>query len=408
MALHQEQQNLKDWRWSLWFTLPLYPYGQRRTLRTEVVTDTLWTFDQLQGIFYVTVPIRMTVVKLAAGGLLVYSAVAPTIECLRLMRELEAIHGEVKYIILPTISGLEHKVFVGPFARKFPQAQVFVAPQQWSYPIDLPLSWLGLPGSRTQVLPEDSSQTPFGDEFAYAIMEPIKLGLGYFGEVAFYHQRSHSLLVTDAVLSIPETAPPIIQLDPYPLLFHAKDSPRDNPADTEANRQKGWQRICLLALYFQPSTLSTPTLREVWQEAKQASDYGNRSYDRTAKAYFGLYPFQWQSDWETSFTTLRDRGRLLVAPILQTLILNRAPEATLAWVDQLASWDFQQVIPCHFAAPVTATAQDLFRAFSFLEKEVVNDSPQDTEQSLQEKDLSLLKKIDRALVQRGISPPVPK
>ena len=80
----------------------------------------------------------------------------------------------------------------------------------------------------------------------------------------------------------------------------------------------------------------------------------------------------------------------------------------MAWVDQLASWDFQQVIPCHFAAPVTATAQDLLRAFSFLEKEVVNDSPQDTEQSLQEKDLSLLKKIDRALVQRGISPPVPK
>ena len=68
----------------------------------------------------------MTVVKLATGGLLVYAPVAPTGECLELVNELIALHGDVKYIILPTISGLEHKVFVGPFARKFPQAQVQV------------------------------------------------------------------------------------------------------------------------------------------------------------------------------------------------------------------------------------------------------------------------------------------
>ncbi len=127
-----------DWLWQFWLAVPLYPYSQRRTLCTEVVPEMVWTFDQLQGIFYVVVPIRMTVVKLEAGGLLVYAPIAPTPECLRLVNELVAQHGDVKYIILPTISGVEHKVFVGPFARQFPKSQVFVAPHQWSFPLNLP------------------------------------------------------------------------------------------------------------------------------------------------------------------------------------------------------------------------------------------------------------------------------
>lgn len=142
----------RDFSWPFWLAVPLYPYGKRRTLRHEVIKDTIWTFDQLQGILYTVVPIRMTVVKLEAGGLLVYAPVAPTTECIRLVKELEAKHGDVKYIILPTASGLEHKVFVGPFARRFPNAQVFVAPNQWSFPLNLPLSWLGFPSRRTRVL----------------------------------------------------------------------------------------------------------------------------------------------------------------------------------------------------------------------------------------------------------------
>ena len=73
-----EQIHPRDFSWTFWFTLPLYPYSKRRTIRKEVVKNTIWTFDQLQGIFYVVVPIRMTVVKLEAGGLLVYAPVAPT------------------------------------------------------------------------------------------------------------------------------------------------------------------------------------------------------------------------------------------------------------------------------------------------------------------------------------------
>ena len=151
-----EQIHGQDVSWWFWPVVPIYPYGQRRTIRKEIIKDTIWTFDQLQGIFYVVVPIRMTVIKLKKGGLLIYAPVAPTGECTRLLNELVTEHGDIKYIILPTISGIEHKVFVGPFARRFPNAQIFVAPGQWSFPLNLPLSWLGLPGKRTRILTENS------------------------------------------------------------------------------------------------------------------------------------------------------------------------------------------------------------------------------------------------------------
>ncbi|MDX2098886.1 MAG: DUF4336 domain-containing protein [Leptolyngbyaceae cyanobacterium bins.59] len=385
-------QDLTDASWPFWPLVPLYPYGTRRTLRREVVQDTIWTFDQIQGIFYVVVPIRMTVVRLEAGGLLVYAPIAPTPECLRLMQDLVAVHGDVKYILLPTVSGLEHKVFVGPFARQFPRAQVFVAPNQWSYPVNLPLSWLGLPRKRTQFLPEDPHQVPFADEFDYALLGPIKLGLGPFSEVALCHRPSRSLLVTDSVISIPPDPPAIVQLDPYPLLFHARDTALDNLPDTAANRRKGWERICLFTLYFQPGTLKTPALGEALREARQ-------SPDRSRKAYFGLYPFRWQSTWHQSFEAVHQEGRLWVAPVLQTLILNRAPRETLKWADRIAQWQFERVIPCHFDAPVTASPQQFRQAFSFLE-----DRPLDAS-ALPEVDLRFMKELEQLLDKFRITPP---
>lgn len=393
-ALNTQKIHPKDFSWSYWFTLPIYPYSKRRTIRKEVVKDRIWTFDQLQGIFYVVVPIRMTVIKLDEGGLLVYAPVAPTPECIRLVQELVTQHGTIKYIILPTISGLEHKVFVGPFARYFPSSQVFVAPQQWSFPVNLPLSWLGLPAKRTFVLPEDSSTVPFADEFDYAILGPIYLGLGKFAEVAFFHKKTHTLLVTDSIISIPEEPPAILELDAYPLLYHAKDKATDMIVDNQANRRKGWHRISLFALYFQPQVLSVPKWSQVFSDALKAAE-------RSRKAYFGLFPFQWREDWQKSFDTLRGNGRIFVAPILQTLILNRAPKETLDWADKVASWDFRQIIPCHFDAPIKAEAQEFRQAFSFLEKPYDHNS----RYLLPGEDFELLNKIDAGLYKSGITPP---
>ena len=398
--MERKQISPRDFSWSFWPILPLYPYGKRRTIRKEVVQDTIWTFDQLQGILYVVVPIRMTVIKLDEGGLLVYAPIAPTPECIRLINELVAKYGNVKYIILPTVSGLEHKVFVGPFARYFPQAQVFIAPNQWSFPLNLPLSWLGFPSKRTQLLPQDSSKAPFAQEFDYAILGPLNLKLGWFGEVALLHKRSHTLLVTDSIVVIPEYPPPIVQFDPYPLLFHAKDNTFDVIEDNQLNRCKGWQRICLFAFYFRPTMLEVLTWGQTFRHALKAPD-------RSKKAYFGLFPAQWKKNWRRSFDILRGEGHLLVAPILQTLILNRVPRETLDWVNQIASWDFQQIIPCHFESPINTEPHKFRQAFSFLEKQTNINAEvlKNKSYSFPEDDLKLLKKINEILNKFSLVPP---
>ena len=383
----------KDISWSFWPIVPIYPYGQRRTIRREIVKDRIWTFEQIQGIFYVIVPIRMSVIKLEAGGLLVYAPVAPTRECLRLVGELVEQYGDIKYIVLPTISGIEHKVFVGPFAQKFPTAEVFVAPHQWSFPLNLPLSWLGLPSKRTQVLPEDSSLTPFGDQLEIAILETIELRLGQFSEVALFDKRSRTLLVTDSLVSIPQTPPAIVELDPYPLLFHARENALEPIIDSPANRLRGWQRICLFAMYFQPTVLEVPKWSQVLRNAFAAPD-------KSSKAYFGLYPFQWRDDWQKCFHALHRDGSLLVAPILQNLILNRDRQATLTWIDKLANWNFQQIIPCHFDAPIIANSQHLRQSFAFLDK---GQSYRD-DHSLPEEDCKTIRQIDYYLSRWGIIP----
>ena len=49
----------------------------------------------------------------------------------------------MEHIVLPTFA-YEHKVFAGPFARKFPSASLWIAPRQWSWPLNLPPPLLGL------------------------------------------------------------------------------------------------------------------------------------------------------------------------------------------------------------------------------------------------------------------------
>merc|ERR1719327_988628 len=73
--------------------------------------------------------------------LLVYNPVAPTDEFLQQLAELKS--DGVSHILLGA-TAYEHKIFVGPFARKFPDAKVWAVPDQWSFPVDLPAPLLGI------------------------------------------------------------------------------------------------------------------------------------------------------------------------------------------------------------------------------------------------------------------------
>jgi hypothetical protein len=217
--------------------------------------------------------------------------------------------------------------------------------------------------------------------------------------VAFFHKRSRTLLVTDSVLCVPEEPPAIVQLDPYPLLFHAKDNAFDVVEDTEASRRKGWQRISLFAFYFQPSALEAIQMGQSIRDALKAPE-------RSRKAYFGWYPFKWKKDWKQSFEALRGGGRLFVAPILQTLILNRAPKETIDWADKVASWNFHRIVPCHFDSPIQADSRQFRQAFAFLEKKpgAFDSIRESKSQPHQEEDFRLLRELDEKLTRWGITP----
>lgn len=111
-------------------------------------------------------------------------------------------------------------MFLGPFARDFPEAEVYAAPGQWSWPLNLPLSFLGLfPRRLTGTLADsgklrDGRAAPWADELDHVLLE-LPLGLGPFVEVVFFHKESKTLLVTDVVISVPADPPEVRTREHY-------------------------------------------------------------------------------------------------------------------------------------------------------------------------------------------------
>lgn len=201
------------------------------------------------------------------------------------MKELEA---PVECIVLPTFA-YEHKIFVGPFSRKFPKAQIWVAPRQWSWPLNLPLEFFGI--FRAKTLKDQDPSTPWANEIEQkvlsspevgkvpfgltfyivrsdkqglqfeivfhivAIQTLIKLqtvfvvGIGPYVEVAFYHKPTRTLLVTDAVIFVPKKPPDCIGKESLlasaknglavRILSKGKEVSEEPVLDNPTNRQKG-------------------------------------------------------------------------------------------------------------------------------------------------------------------------
>ncbi|CAI0388309.1 unnamed protein product [Linum tenue] len=302
------------------FPFPLGPFLNRRTLRTEAVKGSIWLFEQEQALGFssVSTNIRMTVIKLKSGGLW-------------LLKELDA---PVEYIILPTFA-YEHKIFVGPFSRKFPKAKIWVAPRQWSWPLNLPLEFFGIFGAKT--LKDEDLSTPWADDIEQKVLSAPEVGLGPYVEVAFYHKRSRSLLVTDAVIFVPRKPPDCIGKDSLlasaknglavKILSKGKEVPEDPVVDNPMTRQKGWERMVLQILFLGPSNLLEPN---------------------------------------TSFAQMSQK--LIVSPIIKTLVFSKVPEKVRDWIDRIGKdWRFKRIIPAHFAAPVNASRSDFMAAFAFLD-----------------------------------------
>ena len=242
--------------YGLWGILPVGTYEQKKTISETIVPHQIWTLDQKFGILNVQVPQRTVIVKLKEGGLFVYNPVAATQECLELVHELVDKYGPVKHIVLGSVA-LEHKVYTGVFAQKFPNAQVWVQPGQYSSPVNLPTSFLGFPLGRTRTIPSSMDEAPqeWKDNFEFRTLGPFISKDGAFGETVFYHPTTKTLICTDTVVEVSEEVPSIYDYDPKPLLYHARDTVTDVVQDNPETRRKGWRRVQLFGLYFTPSAI---------------------------------------------------------------------------------------------------------------------------------------------------------
>ena len=373
-----------DSQYNLWPALPVAPYSRRKTIRRQIKDD-VWVFDQIIGIYYVHVPIRMTVIR-GETGLLVYAPVAPTKECLSLLEELIQQYGPVQTIILPSVA-VEHKVLAGPFARKFPDASFYVVDQQYSFPLPLPSLWLGLP-RRARPLPRSGSVQ---EGFKHEVLT-VKPGPGsYFQDVALYHVKSKTLCVCDAVLSVTAEPPQILVAEPEyrrALLFHARDEPLELVEDTPEMRRKGWRRIVLLFNFFIPGSVQAD-IGLAPLKALRKYEYG----------WGGWQPFEWNAaDEVKSFEQYSKNGKLALLPIIQ-IILNRgvSDKSLETWVDRVCGWDFDTVVPAHLDAPVKATPADFREPFQFY-KSGSNDV------RFCDEDVALLREAERGPLKFSVTP----
>ena len=345
----------------LWGVLPLGPYKRKKSLLDVVVPNEIYTIEQKFGILDVQVPVRMVVVVLPTGGLFVYNPLSATGELLALVGTLTAKHGDVKHIVLGTLA-IEHKAYAGVFAQKFKSAKVWVNPGQYSFPVSLPVNFLGFPQGRTKEIPRNIED--MGIEVA-SVFEKVELGPyrsrdGSYGETVFYHKKLKTLLVTDVSVRISDKVPRIFDDDPAPLLYHARNRVEDVVVDNEETRIRGWKRIVLFGLYFNPKDISILTGEEALKSRR--SDI-NRDF-------YGIYPFTWPGNGSQNESFDALKGGLLVAPILQQLILNRHPEEVLAFADEVRKFNIERIVSAHFDNDVRG--KDLgkqFRmSFGFLER----------------------------------------
>ena len=214
---------------------------------------------------------------------------------------------------------------------------------------------------------------------------------GAFGETVFRHKVTKTLIVTDTVLEVTDEVPEICELQPAPLLFHARDTVTDVVENTPEVRKRGWRRTALFGLFFLPSAI-------------RIKDFGAALKDRRPDIdpyLFGIYPWDWKGDEKASFDALT--GGLLVAPILQTLLLNREPIEVLDFADAVSKWEIERIIPAHFKNDLKYTGADFRRAYTFLE---ASGEPKGQPKPL-EADLKLLRDAEVGLVGAGVIFPTP-
>lgn len=157
----------------------------------------VWTVDGAPiAPMGITLPVRMSVIRLENGDLLLHSPIRYTPE---LAEALEAI-GPIRHLVAPNVA---HWTFVKAWQDAYPQAT----------------TW-GVPGlrNRRQVrhaglrIDRDLQEAP-EPEWAGELEQAIVPGAAGFREAVFFHTQSRTLLLVDLVQNLqPEKLPPLTRV----------------------------------------------------------------------------------------------------------------------------------------------------------------------------------------------------
>ena len=67
---------------------------------------------------------------------------------------------------------------------------------------------------------------------------------------------------------VEDEPPAIIQEDPRSILYHSRDTMLDEAVDLPESRRRGWRRMVLFGLFFQPSGIRVRDFGEVFRNLK--------------------------------------------------------------------------------------------------------------------------------------------
>jgi len=383
------------------FPFPLGPFTERKTVESELVKGRVYSFEQEIRLSGISANVRCTVFRMRDNHLLVYNPVAPTDEFLAQLKALDS--KGVAHILLGA-TPYEHKVFVGPFARRFPEAKVWAVPDQWSFPVDLPAPLLGIDTKGTGG--GDLTDTAAGsaayanapdltDEFEVKLLRPSRrLGLGYAAnEAAVLHKDTKTLALTDALIYVPGA----------PTKIYDEGNLRaigDNARDTNSLGNlilKGAGAVNWRGTAAQ-------TVDELWADGmRQGTDAEvvQRGWERNVllSLFFGPSPDSLVTP-APSFAALK--GRWIVAPVTDSLIYrsDRVKPELSRWVnDIVTNWDFKVIVPSHLEAHA-GTPEDMRAAFKpTLAATTLEEARRSTDRPYKAGDVQLLDDIAGGLIQ---------
>ncbi|ACO67695.1 predicted protein [Micromonas commoda] len=343
---------------------PFYGDDERATMLKTIVPNRVWCLEQNLAVGPLETPLRCVVIRLEDDSLWVHAPLAPTEEFFRLI-ERDGIGGTVKHVVVPTYA-LEHKVFARDACDRWPDADLWIAPGQFAFPLEVaaeriygrtPAGVLGDVSDNSGVYGGAGRTPPWTNEIDVKILNSGSFRLGGrdvgLREATFFHRATRTMVVTDCIALIPDQIPPLI--DPEKLLLVGKRSTADptpavgSPGDTPAARLAGWKKMTLLINYFFPE------------------------HEEPAPGAPGVV--EWTDGWEDNFAAIS--GRLFVPPVVRSLLYAQDPAGVRAWADSVAEDWFKPVVstpasltivPAHWDGPVeNVRVEDFLRAYRWLD-----------------------------------------